>query len=245
MLAAGVASTLGGVRIAQIWRFPVKSLQGERLATVELGTQGVAGDRGYAIFDAETGMGLTARREPALLFGAASLASGSLHITLPDGTVATDDAALSEWLGRRVILRSTSYTGPRRYESPDDFEREADWEPFDGANGSFRDSERTVLSMVSTGTLGDWDARRFRSNLVLEGSDEDALVGSRVRVGGAELEVVKRVGRCVMVTRAQPDGVEKDLDVLRTIHRERGGKFAVGAVVVAAGRISVGDQLSA
>jgi len=190
-------------------------------------------------------MGLTARREPALLFGAASLATGSLEITLPDGTVASDDAALSEWLGRPVILRSTSYQGPRRYESPEDYEAEADWEPFDGANGSFRDSERTVVSLVSTGTLGAWNARRFRSNLVLEGSDEDALVGTRVRVGEAELEVIKRVGRCVMVTRAQPGGVEKDLDVLRTIHRERGGRFAVGAEVLVPGTVSVGDPLSA
>ena len=245
MLAAGVVSTLGGVRVAQIWRYPVKSLQGETLLTAELGLQGVEGDRRYAIFDAETGMGLTARREPALLFGAASLATGSLEITLPDGTVASDDAALSEWLGRPVILRSTSYQGPRRYESPEDYEAEADWEPFDGANGSFRDSERTVVSLVSTGTLGAWNARRFRSNLVLEGSDEDALVGTRVRVGEAELEVIKRVGRCVMVTRAQPGGVEKDLDVLRTIHRERGGRFAVGAEVLVPGTVSVGDPLSA
>jgi len=233
------------VRVAQIWRYPVKSLQGETLLTAELGLQGVEGDRRYAIFDAETGMGLTARREPALLFGAASLATGSLEITLPDGTVASDDAALSEWLGRPVILRSTSYQGPRRYESPEDYEAEADWEPFDGANGSFRDSERTVVSLVSTGTLGAWNARRFRSNLVLEGSDEDALVGTRVRVGEAELEVIKRVGRCVMVTRAQPGGVEKDLDVLRTIHRERGGRFAVGAEVLVPGTVSVGDPLSA
>ena len=113
-----------------------------------------------------------------MLFGAASLNSGSPVITLPDGSVAGDDAALSEWLGRPVILRCASYSGPRRYESPEDFEREADWEPFGGANGSFRDSEATVVSMVSTGSLGPWDARRFRSNLVLEGSGEDELVGS-------------------------------------------------------------------
>jgi uncharacterized protein YcbX len=233
------------VRIAQIWRYPVKSLQGEAVPTAELGPQGVPGDRQYAIFDAATGMGLTARREPALLYAAASLGSGSLEITLPDGTVAADDAALSAWLGRGVILRSTAYSGPRRYESPEDFEREADWEPFDGANGSFRDSEATVVSMVSTGTLGAWDARRFRSNLVLDGAGEDELIGSCVRLGGAELEVVKRVGRCVMVTRPQPGGIEKDLGVLRAIHRERGGRFAVGAAVVVPGTISVGDQLGA
>lgn len=233
------------MRVAQIWRYPVKSLQGEGLDSASLGPEGVPGDRQYAIFDAATGMGLTARREPSLLFGAASLNSGSLVITLPDGSVARDDAALSEWLGRRVILRSAAYSGPRRYESPEDFEREADWESFDGANGSFRDSEATVVSMVSAGTLGAWDARRFRSNLVLAGSGEDELIGTRVRLGGAELEVVKRVGRCVMVTRSQPGGIEQDVDVLRTIHRERGGRVAVGAAVVVPGTVAVGDQLLA
>lgn len=245
MLAGGVASTLGAVRVTQIWRYPVKSLQGEPLQSAELGPQGVAGDRQYAIFDAATGMGLTARREPAMLFGAASLNSGSPVITLPDGSVAMDDAALSEWLGRAVVLRSAGYSGPRRYESPEDFEAEADWESFDGANGSFRDSEATVVSMVSTGSLGPWDARRFRSNLVLEGSGEDELVGRAVTIGGARLEVVKHVGRCVMVTRPQPGGIERDVDVLRTIHRERGGRFAVGAAVTIPGPVSVGDQLSA
>lgn len=233
------------MRITQIWRYPVKSLQGELLDSAELGPQGVAGDRQYAIFDAETGMGLTARREPSLLFGAASLSGGSLVITLPDGSEAVDDAALSSWLGRPVILRSTTYSGPRRYESPEDFEREADWESFDGANGSFRDSEATVVSMVSTGTLGEWDARRFRSNLLLEGAGEDELIGATVSLGGARLEVVKRVGRCVMVTRPQPGGIDRDVDVLRTIHRERGGRFAVGATVVVPGTVAVGDQLIA
>lgn len=233
------------MRIAEIWRYPVKSLQGERLEVAEFGPEGVVGDRQYAIFDAATGMGLTARREPSLLFGTASLASGSLEITLPDGAAAVDDAALSEWLGRPAILRSTSWSGPRRYESPEDFEHDADWGPFDGANGSFRDSERTVISIVSTGTLGAWDARRFRSNLLLDGSGEDELVGSRVTAGTTVLDVVKHVGRCVMVTRPQPGGIDRDLDVLRAIHRERGGRFAVGASVVVPGTVSVGDQLLA
>lgn len=233
------------MRIAEIWRYPVKSLQGERLDSAAIGGEGVAGDRQYAIFDAVTGLGLTARREPALLWASASLASGSLQITLPDGTTAVDDAALSTWLGRPVELRGLTDSRPRRYENPLDFEAEADWDSFDGANGSFRDSERTVVSLVSTGTLGDWDRRRFRANILLEGAGEDELVGSRVSLGGALLEVVKQVGRCVMVTRAQPGGIEKDLEVLRTVHRTRGGKLAVGAVVMSPGTIAVGDPLSA
>jgi len=232
------------VRVLELWRYPVKSLQGELLPSATVGTQGIEGDRRYAIFDAATGFGLTGRRVPELLFGSSRYtADGSVEITLPDGSVAADDAALSAWLGRPVVLRSTDESVSRRYESPDDFENDADWDPFEGAQGSFRDSEATVVSLVSEGTLRGWDRRRFRSNILLSDSGEDDLVGSRVRLGGVELSLTKRVGRCVMVTRVQPGGVEKDLDVLRTIHRERGGKLAVGASVAGVGLVTVGDEL--
>jgi len=234
------------VRVLELWRYPVKSLQGELLSSATLTSQGISGDRRYAIFDVETGFGLTGRRVPELLFGAARYSpSGSLEILLPDGSLATDDDALSAWLGRPVTLRSTDEAVTRRYESPEDFENDADWDPFEGATGSFRDSEQTVVSLVSEGTLHGWDRRRFRPNILLSDSGEDELVGSRASLGGAVVDVVKRVGRCVMVTRPQPDGIDKDLDVLRTIHRERGGKLAVGATVGVEGFVSVGDELAA
>jgi len=233
------------VRVLELWRYPVKSLQGELLQSATVGAQGIEGDRRFAIFDAVTGFGLTGRRVPELLFGSARLVGGTVEITLPDGTIAADDAALSSWLGRPVVLRSTDEEVSRRYESPEDFENDAEWDPFEGAQGSFRDSEATVVSLVSEGTLRGWDRRRFRSNILLSDSGEDDLVGSRVSVGGTVLDLTKQVGRCVMVTRTQPDGIDKDLDVLRTIHRERGGKLAVGASVVIGGAIAVGDALTA
>lgn len=232
------------MRVVELWRYPVKSLQGELLSAASLGAQGIAGDRRYAIFDLSTGFGLTGRRVPELLFGAARYSpAGALEIVLPDGSLATDDAALSDWLGRPVALRSTDEAVSRRFESPDDFENDAEWDPFEGAQGSFRDSEATVVSLVSEGTLAGWDRRRFRSNILLSDSGEDDLIGTRVSIGGAVLDITKQVGRCVMVTRPQPGGVEKDLDVLRTIHRERGGKLAVGASVVVSGDLAVGDPV--
>ena len=41
--------------VAALWRFPVKSMQGEQLTEVELGTGGIAGDRAYGLIDRETG----------------------------------------------------------------------------------------------------------------------------------------------------------------------------------------------
>jgi uncharacterized protein YcbX len=101
------------------------------------------------------------------------------------------------------------------------------------------------VSLVSTGTIGAWDRRRFRSNVLLDGEGEDALVGSEVTLGGAVLDVTMQMERCVMTTRPQPGGIDRDLDVLRTIARERGACLAIGALVMRAGTVRVGDELGA
>lgn len=236
---------MGPVRVSEIWRFPVKSLGGERVDEVEVTGGGLAGDRVFALFDTATGFGLTARRVPEMLFARATLApDGTATITLPDGRVSRGDGDLSEWLGRSVTLRAADEPGDRTYENPADFEDEQGaWEPFDGSTGAFHDAARAQVSLLSVGTIGDRDRRRFRANLVLDGSGEDDLVGRRVRVGTAEVLVAERIPRCVMVTRPQPDGIDRDLDVLRWVHRERGGDLAVGGLITATGRVRVGDDV--
>lgn len=233
------------MRVTELWRYPVKSLQGERVAAAELTSLGLAGDRRWALFDLGTGLGLTARRHPALLHAAArSRDDGGVDVVLPDGSVAGDDDALSAWLGRPVALRTaTDVAGPRRYENPDDIETEADdsWEVFEGTPQAFHDS--VTLTLLSTATIGGRPVRRFRPNIVVDGDGEDALVGSTVRVGGAVVTVSEQVARCVMVTRAQPGGIGIDRDVLRWIHRERGGLLAVGGTVVRAGAVRIGDEV--
>jgi uncharacterized protein YcbX len=237
------------VQVAELWRYPVKSLQGERLTTVDVGPEGLAGDRQWALFDVATGYGLTARRVPDLLFLSGRLRpDGAVEVVTPDGTVTSDDAVLSGWLGRSVALRAAADApGERLYENPNEVGEagEYDWDAFPGARGAFHDSSRTRVSLVSTGTLGTWDRRRFRANVVLDGAGEDALVGQRVRLGGAELDVVKQVDRCVMVTRPQPGGIGRDNGVLKTIHRERDGCLAIGALVARTGTVAVGDELTA
>lgn len=234
------------MRVLELWRYPVKSLRGERVDEALVADEGLEGDRRFALFDLETGFGLTARRVPELLYASARMVGDErVEITLPDGSVAGDDDALSKWLGRAVELRSTTQQERRSYENPEDFEHEdtSRWAPFNGARGAFHDSSRARVSLVSTGTIGAWDPRRFRANVLLDGDGEDAWVGTTLVAGETWLDVQKQIDRCVMTTRPQPGGIERDLDVLRTIKRERGGFLAIGALVERSGVLRTGDDV--
>ena len=229
-----------GFRVAGLWRYPVKSLGGERLDACEVDRYGFPGDRAWGIVDVATGKVLTARREPRLLFATASWRGGEVEIVV-DGASLNSDEAPSKWLGRPVRLARAEAEGGT-YEAPEDFERETNWVAWQGPGHAWHDSSRTRVSLVSSATMGSWSPQRFRANVLLEGEGEDALVGCQVRLGTATLDVKKRIDRCVMVTRPQP-GLPRDLDVLRTIHRDRDGYLGVGALVAEVGKVAVGDQL--
>lgn len=236
------------MRVLELWRYPVKSLQGERLAEAAIDALGVAGDRRWALFDRDTGLGLTARRVPELLFGSARLrADGGVDVVLPDGTVTDDDEVLSGWLGRRVELRAATEVEDEAptYEAPaDDLAPDpTEWMQWEGAPGPFHDSPRIRLSLVSTGTIGTWDRRRFRANVLLDGEGEDELLGREAALGDVRLQFGRGIARCVMTTRPQPGGIPRDTSVLKTIHRERDGLLAVRAAVLTAGTVRAGDVL--
>ena len=121
-----IGETVGTV--TTLSRFPVKSMQGERLSTAELTEHGVVGDRAYALVDTETGKVMSAKNPrlgTQLLSCRAAFVetpgSGdeppAVRVTLPDGTAVTSDApdadaTLSRFLGCEVTLQSAA---------PDDF----------------------------------------------------------------------------------------------------------------------------
>ena len=224
----------------EIWRYPVKSTGGERLDTAAVDERGIEFDRAWGIFDPATGLVLTARREPALLFLASSVVDGRLRIATQGGDDVSTDAALSAHLGRPVEVRSAA-DGPATFENPMNVDDETDWMRWQSAGVSFHDG-RSTISFASHDSMRSWDSRRFRFNLIVDGTDEHELTGDLL-VGSAVLTVRKPIERCIMVSRAQP-GFERDLDVLKTIIRERENKLGMGAIVSSAGSISLGDQLS-
>lgn len=229
-------------RVAEIWRYPVKSVGGELLHSARLDELGVEGDRRWGVVDDHTGLVLTGRREPRLLLATARLdPDGPVVSVAADGRELRSSEDLSEWLGRPVSLTPAGEQGGT-YENPVDYENDADWVAWEGPGGAWHDSHGARISIVSTGSLGSWDPRRFRANLLVEGDGEDDLVGSQLEIGGSSLLVTRPITRCVMVTRPQP-GLERDLDVLRAVNRERGGTLAVGALVASPGTVAVGDVL--
>jgi uncharacterized protein YcbX len=230
------------MRVAALWRSPVKSMQGEQVASTEVGPSGLVGDRQWGVVDLATGRVLTARREPRLLFASARLVGDGVEVTLPDGSVAASDDALSEWLGAPVALRRASTDERATYETPLGFENEDEvpWVEWRGPKGSFHDSSRTMVSVATASSMRDWEPRRFRINVIIEGDSEPA-VGSSVRIGDVVLEVAKPIDRCVVVTRPQPGAIDRDLDVLRTINASSGGNLGVGCLVTAPGPIAAGD----
>jgi uncharacterized protein len=56
-----VSSENGVGVVSGLWRFPVKSMGGERLQTAEVSTLGLLGDRAHALIDAETGKVVSAK----------------------------------------------------------------------------------------------------------------------------------------------------------------------------------------
>ncbi len=237
-------------KVIGLWRYPVKSMQGEQLTDAQIGPTGIVGDRGWAIVDSQTGLALTGRREPELLFAHALIVDGGVRITLPDGSVAEDDDALSGWLGRPVTLVPASADTVGTFEiglavdDAADHDPTVEWYQWNGPVGSFHDSTRTQVSIIGAATVGVWDMRRFRPNVVIDGSCEDEWVGAQVRIGDAVVDVVKQIDRCVMTTRRQPGGIDRDLDVLRTINRERANNLGVSALVQTAGRVTIGDEVT-
>ncbi len=104
--------------VAQLWRYPVKSMAGESLDGASLGTMGIAGDRGWAVRDEVRGGIRGAKKLPDLMRcsaryleepGAASQALPVPEISLPDGECFRADASqaadrLGATLGTRVTL---------------------------------------------------------------------------------------------------------------------------------------------
>lgn len=235
--------------VAAIWRFPLKSAQGERLVRLYFGVDGPVGDRAWACVAAD-GRIVSAknpRRWGRLLEVAAvaeeATGGGKVMVAVPGappveaGSSAADEV-LSAWLGEPVTLSRVVPEGAA-------LER---WWPSEGGmvpewataragevqttevagarpNGRFVDF--AAVHVVTSRQLGelagggvDADVRRFRPNLVLD-LDVAPGPGSVIDLGdGLRLQVSVPTPRCAIPGAAQP-GLARSPEVLRAIGRHR------------------------
>lgn len=226
--------------MAGLWRYPVKSMGAEALKAAEVGWHGIAGDRRWAfIRDGVERSGfpwLTLREQPAMRGYAPSFRDPSRPddsvtvVRTPTGAeLDVADQALASELGEgaRVIKQDR------------------------GVFDTMPLSLITTQSIARIGALVDRDlaVQRFRPNVLIEAAgpdpfQEDAWVGSTLRIGGFSMRIDKRDQRCVVIN-IDPATHERDPAILRTVAAERDAYLGVYGSTIEPGTVAVGDPVSA
>jgi uncharacterized protein YcbX len=208
------------MHVKEIWRYPVKSMAGERLTAVQLDKLGVAGDRRVLVRGAN-GRVITSRTHHKLLGLKGSLGtdgeariSGHLWNT-PEALALVRTAAGP---GAELLF----HDGPKRFDV-------------------------LPLLVATDGAITAFghDGRRLRPNLVIggvEGLAERSWPGNCVRIGEAIIGVQDLRSRCVMTT-FDPDTLEQDHGVLKEIVQKFDGELALNCYVIHGGEIHVGDTV--
>jgi uncharacterized protein YcbX len=208
------------MHVAELWRYPVKSLAGERLDAAEISADGIPGDRVVQVYD-HKGRIVTARTAPRLLGLKATM--GPMSEPLVDGRPWTTSEVAA-------AIEAAAGAGARLARS-DGLER-------------FDVLPLLVATDGAVNALG-LDRRRFRPNILIAGVNglaEREWPGHQARVGEAIIGFNKLRGRCVMTT-YDPDSLEQDPTVLRRIVQEMGGRLALDTYVVRGGRVAVDDSV--
>jgi uncharacterized protein YcbX len=257
--------------VVSIHRYPIKSMIGEELNATRVGAHGLAGDRMFALTDAETGQVASAKNPkkwPNLFEFHAGFVdrpderAPRVRITLPNGEqVFTNDDAidevLSEHVGRKVCLARSA---------PAQSSLEEYWPDIEGLarrdevtveamrTETFFDS--ALVHLLTTATLtelrrlhpgGQIEVRRFRPNLVistlpeLTGFAEGSWVDQVIAIGS---EVRLRVtGPCsrCVMTTLPQGDLPKDSAVLRTAAKYNHAEVGAYAAVISGGVIRRGD----
>jgi len=207
------------LRVAGLWRYPVKTLAGEALAEAELTTDGIPGDRIVHVRGPEGVR--TARRQYKLL---------GLH-----GTLGADGRPLIDglpWDSAQALAAVRAAAGD-----------DAELAEYHGVERF----DVLPLLVATDGAVAAFgrDVRRLRPNILIGGVDgmaERGWEGSELHIGDAVIALDSLRGRCP-VTTIDPDTIVRDPEVLRDIGRRFGGKLALNAAVLRPGFVRIGDPV--
>jgi uncharacterized protein YcbX len=208
------------MEIAEIWRYPVKTMGGEPLRRARIGPLGVEGDRVVHVEDAH-GEVITSRSHPRFLGHKGTLGA--------DGEPRVDG---QPWNSPVVAAKVVDIVGPG-----------ARLVRFDGAE-RFDVLPLLVATDGAIAAVGH-DGRRLRPNIVIGGVDglaEREWAGGYLRIGKVLIGVQDLRQRCIM-TSFDPDTQVQDRNITRSIFRRFGGTLALNCFVIEHGEIAVGADV--
>ncbi len=246
---------------AEIWRYPVKGLAGERLKHVAVNPgQVLAQDRRFAIAHGNSGIEprhpnwalkssfhmLMHGGDEALAELTPSFDDGSGELVLfRQGKPVTRANAVTE-AGQSDLSRFfADYLGDRRNGTPRFMEAKGFY---------FGNIEDRVVSLISNASVAALaravgmpvDTRRFRGNIYIDGLEpwaERAWVGKTIEIGGVAFSVVDETIRCGATT-VNPATSTRDLNVPKVL-QDTYGHMLCGVYLRAldAGRIAEGAEV--
>lgn len=229
--------------VEAIFRYPVKSMRGQRLETAELGWHGIDGDRRMAFrrIDDRSGFPwLTASKLPDLLLFAPHCRDDGAqrdlptHVRTPDGE---EMAVFGDDLATEV---------GRRYGAP--------VQMMQLNHGIFDDADISIIASDTVAEIGrlagrSADVRRFRPNIVVRSLrsapfQEDDWLGGVLSFGegdkAAAITVTTCDVRCSMVN-LDPDTASSAPEVLKAVVRANQNNAGVYGAVTRCGRLAVGQ----
>jgi len=232
-------------RVEAIFRYPVKSMAGERLEFANVGWHGIDGDRRLALRRTQVQNGfpwLTASKLAELLLFSPVRRDGGAGEDLPTH-VRTPEGEEMEVFGQDL-----SADIERRHGAPVQMTHIR--------SGIFDDA---IISVITTNTIEEIgrlsgtnaEMRRFRPNIVVSLSEtspfqENAWVGGILSFGDAQdgprVSVTVRDTRCSMIN-LDPDSARSSPEVLKSVVRMNGNDAGIYGTVVRTGRIAVGQAI--
>jgi uncharacterized protein YcbX len=228
--------------VAALWRWPVKSMAGERVSALRLDVRGAGGDRSHAVMVERRP--LTAREAPRLLAWSAAYpfntGAGLDPARPPFAVVTAPDGHSYRWGDPRLRTALEADLG-----LPVELRRDVH---------GFQDLPRAVL-VTTDATLralgdelgGPIDLRRLRANMHLEMDApawaEERWQGAKLTfAGGVRLWVLNACERSAIITR-HPDTQVAWPGLLEHLEAEHGRRVGVNARVATGGRIGVGETV--
>jgi uncharacterized protein YcbX len=205
--------------VAGLWRYPVKSLAGERLMVATLEPDGIIGDRIVRVRGPEGVR--TSRRDYRLL-----------------GLRGTIDA------NGRPLIDGHPWEGPEALGLVRKAARQDAWLEEHRARDRFDILPLLVATGGAIAAFGR-DVRRLRPNIVIggvHGLAEREWPGGMLRIGDAMIRLDSMRARCAMTT-VDPDTLQVNPEVLRDIVRRFDNQLALNADIVRGGIVRMGDPV--